>query len=196
MLFIAVVLCHSNVHPLPLLLVTVFLQMDVTLAIWAHTGLFNAFPRIFGVTCGSFQLLLVCAFGQDFTNRVRAVSSGEIFRIVDEDPLESPLRGRSARRFCWLMGISCWLAWGAFMIVRAMKDGGPLHHAVLQNRLPICTWLAPCVLIAVMLWARQQCIAWKADLALLFCCLTPALLVAGDVILSSLAQRRQASKMQ
>ena len=111
-LFIAVVLCHSNVHPIPLLLVTVFLQIDTTRTIWAHTGLFTPFPQIFNVMCGSFQLLLVCAFSQDFTNRVRAVSSGEIFRIVDEDPFESPLRGRSARRFCWLMGISSWFAWG------------------------------------------------------------------------------------
>ena len=105
-LFIVVVLCHSNVHPLPLLVVTVFFQIKISIGIWAHSGLFEPFPQIFNVTCGSFQLLLVCAFSQDFTNRVRAVSSGEILRIVDEDPFESPLRGRSARRFCWLMGIS------------------------------------------------------------------------------------------
>ena len=182
-LLIAVVLCHSNVHPLLLLLVTLILQIEIATIIWADAGPFKPFPQILNGTCGSFQLLLVCAFSQDFTNRVRAVSSGEIFSIVDEDPFESPLRGRSARRFCWLMGINSWVSWGTFMIGRAMQEGGHLHNAVLQNRLPICTWLAPCVLIAVMLWARQQCIVWKADLALLFCCLTPALLVAGDLIL-------------
>ena len=96
-LFIAVVLCHSNVHPLPLLLVTIFFQIKISIGIWAHSGLFEPFPQIFNVTCRSFQLLLVYAvhaFSQDFTNRVRAVSSGEFMRIVDEDPLESPLRGR------------------------------------------------------------------------------------------------------
>lgn len=80
-LFIAVVLCHSNVHPLLLLLVTLFLQIEM-----ADAGPFKPFPQILNGTCGSFQLLLVCAFSQDFTNRVRAVSSGEIFSIVDEDP--------------------------------------------------------------------------------------------------------------
>ena len=183
LLFIGVVLCHSNVHPLPLLLVTVFLQIESSRFVWQDTPFFKPFPQILNVTCGSFQFFLVCAFSQDFTNRVRAVSSGEIFRIADEDLCETPLRGRSARRFCWLMGISSWVAWGAFLIARATREAGPLYNAVLQNRLPICSWLAPCVLIAVLLWARQQCIAWKADLALLFCCLTPPLLVAGDLIL-------------
>ena len=183
LLFIAVVLCHANVHPLLLFFVTAFFRIETTMTIWAHSRFFEPFPQIFNVTCGSFQLFLVCAFSQDFTNRVRAVSSGEIFRIADEDLCETPLRGRSARRFCWLMGISSWVAWGAFLIARATREAGPLYNAVLQNRLPICSWLAPCVLIAVLLWARQQCIAWKADLALLFCCLTPPLLVAGDLIL-------------
>eukprot|EP00435_Cladocopium_sp_Y103_P010447 s3233_g2.t1 len=138
------------------------------------------FATVVSVNSGSFQLLMVCAFSQDFTDRVRAVSSGEIFRR--EGTFDSPLRGRSARKLCWLMGINSWITWAAHLIIRPGREGG-FFHSVYRNRLPIWAWLAPCVLIAVLLWAKKQRSTWKADLALLFCCLAPPLLVATDLLL-------------
>ena len=63
--------------------------------------------------------ILLCAFTVDRTNRIKAVSSGMLFdRNAPTDPLKSPLAGRSARKYCWLIGLNNWLIWIFNMLVK------------------------------------------------------------------------------
>ena len=63
--------------------------------------------------------ILLCASTVDFMNRIKAVSSGMLFdRNAPTDPLKSPLAGRSARKYCWLIGLNNWLIWILYMLVK------------------------------------------------------------------------------
>ena len=115
-MYIMVALCHCGVHPLALVIPLLYsnfllvksIQVDGidTWTEFAQTGVVEA-----------IDLTLFAAFTWDFTQRVRAVSSGILLGDVtsDDDPaLASPAAGRSARRLCWLLVFESYLAAGNF----------------------------------------------------------------------------------
>eukprot|EP00438_Fugacium_kawagutii_P009718 Skav211721 [mRNA] locus=scaffold2852:770568:775501:- [translate_table: standard] len=195
-LCILAVLRHCSFHPVPLLLV-----MGSMLGILlAHNDVrfFGPFEQIRRVWIICILPLMFCAYTQDFTVRVKAISTGMILPPGvggDPDretgaPHESPLSGRSARSICWLMMLITWVAWGASMIGKANKkaEAGSHYEYLFENRLPICTWLVPCLLSAlILLWvsckSKAKCKApWLADVMLLICsCAAPALIFADYV---------------
>ena len=91
------VACHCNLHPMELLSFILFCtycdNQEWTVHIYGYWLTLNC------LTC---QYFLWCAFTMDFTARVRAVVSGMIGS--SDEPLDSPVAGRSGRGFCWCLG--------------------------------------------------------------------------------------------
>eukprot|EP00438_Fugacium_kawagutii_P030481 Skav220669 [mRNA] locus=scaffold1914:141517:143106:+ [translate_table: standard] len=192
-LCILAVLRHCNIHPIPLLLLMV--SMLGLLFLNAEAGFFGPFAEMHRAWCGCILPVMFCAYTQDFTVRVKAISTGMILPPGGRDPgetgapHESPLSGRSARRLCWLLILITWIAWVALMIGKASyKEGivGSYYEDLFENRLPICAWLVPCVLSAsILVWvsSKSACSApWLADLILLICSCTPAALIFADLV--------------
>ena len=90
------VACHCNLHPMELLAFVLFCtfcdHQDWSVYIYGYW---------FTLNCLACQYFLWCAFTMDFTSRVRAVVSGMI--ASSDEPLESPVAGRSGRGFCWCL---------------------------------------------------------------------------------------------
>lgn len=115
-MYIMVALCHCGIHPLALvipLLYSTFLLVEHMQVIGFDTWIEFAMSGV----GGAIDLTLFAAFTWDFTQRVRAVSSGILLGDVpsDDDPaLASPAAGRSARRLCWPLVFESYLAAGIF----------------------------------------------------------------------------------
>eukprot|EP00438_Fugacium_kawagutii_P003470 Skav217401 [mRNA] locus=scaffold532:747331:752181:- [translate_table: standard] len=188
---ILAVLRHCNIHPIPLLVVMG--SMLGILIFDAHAGFFGPFLEIRRVWTGCLLLLMFCAYTQDFTVRVKAISTGMILPGLECDPGEqgahkSPLSGRSARSICWLMMLITWVTWGSLMIGKVFykAEAGPHYQDLFQNRLPICTWLVPCMLSAsILVWVCSKSASrspFLADLMLLICACTPPAMIFADYV--------------
>ena len=108
-------LCHCNVHPIGLALVFGFgsslaASYETSFLMWSgdddpyHMAGRVAYHLL-------IECLILCAFTMDFTMRVGAVASGMIYGSglsKADDVLQSPVAGRSSRKFCWLAGVISW----------------------------------------------------------------------------------------
>eukprot|EP00438_Fugacium_kawagutii_P016520 Skav222458 [mRNA] locus=scaffold3319:157498:160760:+ [translate_table: standard] len=190
-LSVAAVVCHCNIHPVPLLLVIGPMLYNLWYTTLRDGDFLGSLATIDSVWCTTFLLLMFSAFTRDFTIRVKAISTGMILPQEGGQPHDSPLSGRSCRSMCWLMVLSIWLAWGALMIGKASYkiQAGPYYEYLFQNRLPICTWLVPLVLFAsiLALWLSGKrggrCAMWQADLTLFMCSCTPPGMIFADLII-------------
>lgn len=183
-------ICYCNVHPFALLLAVLmgFWSLPEVL-ISARERIYDPYGHTLSVIHAQSSLcILLCAFTVDRTNRIKAVSSGMLFdRNAPTDPLKSPLAGRSARKYCWLIGLNNWLIWIFNMLVKhnlnadCGQSTGPiciLH----RNHLPRCSTAAVFLgILSFLLEVRLSDVpGWTGDFAFaLFCCL-PASLLACD----------------
>ena len=160
-MFLFVALCHCNVHPLVFLLMPPLFIDQVTTPRTLQDGMV---PHSTWTAC-----LIVCALTTDFSKRVKAVSTGMLYGDGDaNDPLNSPLAGRSGRKFCWLSAISTWMTWLLYMWSTA--PGSRWREALL-------------FLLALSLaLASAGCGALSADVIMALLCHAPPTLVAMRVM--------------
>ena len=118
-MYIVVALCHCGVHPLALAIPMVYSAVKAVGQIQQQSWDQVRYALHLGIA-ETMDLTLFVAFTWDFTQRVRAVSSGILLGDVrsDDDPaLASPAAGRSARRLCWPLVFESYLAANNFCIV-------------------------------------------------------------------------------
>ena len=156
------ILCHCNVHPvvLPLVFACCLGQILYQFQDGYKHSLTSHFLLLHIV---GFQFCMCCAFGLDFTNRVRAVAAGMLHTADTNDPLESPVAGRSARGFCWLAGMNNWVAQACFCWVSSANSKEyPSWMCILDT---ICLSLPWIVLLCTRC---RNCTPFKSDLAFVF----------------------------
>ena len=195
-MYIMVALCHCGVHPLALVIPLLYsnfllvksIQVDGidTWTEFAQTGVVEA-----------IDLNLFAAFTWDFTQRVRAVSSGILLGDVtsDDDPaLASPAAGRSARRLCWLLVFESFALWHLFLSIlrkdrESFERDGLVVPPCVRDNLPVSTFLATS--IATLVWLltvlSKTCKSWKSDLAFAFCVCTPSVMWQFDFTIAARA---------
>ena len=162
------VLCHCNVHPVVLLVLFAY-TLEYTLESFQRNdddayefGDLLVLPHIIG-----FQFFIGCAFGLDFTNRVKAVATGMLHNADTIDPLESPVAGRSSRHFCWLLLINNWV-FVAFFCRLSWQD------IVYPSWMYILDTICLCLPCTVLLCTRSQnCTPFKSDVVFVFCSSAP-----------------------
>ena len=169
-----VVLCHCNVHPLGLLLALMlnvtfilsFTLKDTDRSSVAFMDWYLIWYLIF------FQFVMFFAFSVDFTNRVRAVSCGMLFGSHGDNPLESPVAGRSGRSFCWLVA---WGNWLLLMLVYLAKDQAlHLHYEdPFALTMPISSTLALCLALIASFLATWKSKPFVGDMVLAYVCVAP-----------------------
>ena len=107
--FTFMALCHCSVHPLVLLLLLPLFLDQIEIPEAPQDGM--AIQSSLSFCC------IMCALTKDFSTRVKAVSTGMLYGDGDaNDPLDSPLAGRSGRPFCWLAVIGNWICWLLYMV--------------------------------------------------------------------------------
>ena len=158
---------HCNVHPV---------------AIWAVAGSLVAFGMVWAwdlnyndeptFTCMALHFLISCslilsAFSIDFSNRIKAVSSGVLHgESSSATPLESPVAGRSGRTPCWMAALNSWFWFiiGAFTAKLSVETGTRLAAASAL----VC-------FLALVLLTRTN--ALRSDIALGLLCHSPTTLL-------------------
>ena len=117
---------------------------------------------------------MICAFTQDFSNRVSAVSSGMLYGSGGHDPLESPLAGRSARVWCFLAAGNNWLA---VFSQWANSTENSYFPSVFACRIPQGVTLGGVLaaLLALGCTLLSRCKPWMRDLVLTYLCVAPTL---------------------
>ena len=158
------ILCHCNVHPVVLTLVFASTVGHALLHFQDKLEYTRSLTSDFLLLhIVGFQFCMCCAFGLDFTNRVRAVAAGMLHNADTNDPLESPVAGRSARGFCWLAGMNNWVAQTFFCWVSsAVSKEYPSWMCILDT---ICLSLPWIVLLCTRC---RNCTPFKSDLAFVF----------------------------
>ena len=169
-----VVLCHCNLHPLSLLVV-VGHSLTFLLTHTAHEQNFRG--ALFTIYVLTFQSMMFFNFTVDFTNRVKTVSSGMLFGSHGDDPLQSPVAGRSARKFCWLAAFCNWLPMLALRFELEGRPNSPQEPDVFGDYIPNCVNVAFCLaLLGLCLAAWPRCRPCFADMILAYVCITPSAL--------------------
>ena len=168
-----VVLCHCNMHPLGLLLAfmlnVIFILSYTFKDTDPNTVEFMDWYLIWYLII--FQFVMFFAFSVDFTNRVRAVSSGMLFGSHGDNPLESPVAGRSGRSFCWLVA---WGNWLLLMLVYLAKDQSGKHYKdAFALTLPISSTLALSLALIASVLATWKLKPFVADMMMAYVCLAP-----------------------
>ena len=151
------VLCHCNVHPVVLLLLFTY-TMGYTLEHMQDKDAYLGDVFILLHMIG-FQLCIGCAFSLDFTKRVKAVATGMLHNANTYDPLESPVAGRSARGFCWLVLMNNWVFIACFCGLSWDDNVYPSWMYVLDT---ICLCLPWGFLLFTL---SPNCTPFKSDVA-------------------------------
>ena len=151
------VLCHCNVHPVVLLLLFTY-TMGYT---FQHMQDEDAYLHDIVILLHMivFQLCIGCAFSLDFTKRVKAVATGMLHNADTFDPLESPVAGRSARGFCWLVLINNWVFIACFC-------GYSWDSSIYPSWMYILDTICLCLPWGLLLVTRSpNCTHFKSDVA-------------------------------
>ena len=151
------ILCHCNVHPVVLLLLFTY-TIGYTLEHFGHNESFFGDLFVLLQIIG-FQFCTGFAFSLDFTNRVKAVATGMLHNADTYDPLESPVAGRSARLFCWLVLMTNWVFIACFCCLSWDSSRYPSWMYILDT---ICL----CLPWGLLLCTRSpNCTPFKCDVA-------------------------------
>ena len=175
-------LCHCNVHPIGLVLVFGFgfaagAAHETSFLFWhGDDKPYHLAGRV------AYRLLaeclILCAFTADFTMRVGAVSSGMIYGSGGlsnaDDVLQSPVAGRTSRKFCWLAGVSSWSCLLLYLWTSRLDTTG-------------ISWMSTvfCLLVVslLMLVGVPRLSALHSDIMLALLCHVPPTLLALDLYL-------------
>ena len=168
-----VVLCHCNVHPLGLFLGVILSFIIVVPEAFEELTLSRA--QLIQWYVLVFLCLMYVAHSMDFTNRVRAVSSGMLFGSQGDNPLESPVAGRSGRSFCWL---AAWSNWLLLVIMFWPKDPEhKAHHEDAEDAfaltMPISSTLALCLALIFSALATWKWKPFVEDMMIAYVCVAP-----------------------
>ena len=165
-------LFHCNVHPLGMWMILSF-----AVAIYAR-GLPDArVPFQSGVELHVLVSLcfIVCAWTIDFSNRIKAVSSGMLYgrgsNSIASAALQSPVAGRSGRIPCWLAGGNNWIWWLLYVKTTTEDNEQLVRASVLLFFLVL--------LLGAYAW--NTLLGWRADIALGLLCHMPSELIFFDV---------------
>ena len=162
-----VTLFHCNVHPVAILSVLGSVVYLGAVQLW-----FDDVEIPAGM---ALHLLISCscillAFSIDFSNRIKAVSSGVLHgESSSANPLESPLAGRSGRTPCWLAALNSWF----WFIIGAFKANLSLET---RTRLAAVAALVICLAL-VLLTATKYLDGLRSDIALGLVCYSPPTLL-------------------
>ncbi|CAK9024707.1 unnamed protein product [Durusdinium trenchii] len=195
-----VVLCHSNVHPVALLIVVIYC---ITFA-WRWTDMIEEISRRFsdeslkkilhymddkerGFLLHNilFEFIMFGGFLWDFTRRVKCVASGCFTNGDNEDPSSSPVLGRQGRLFCWAAAINSWV-WWLWLIwsKRKMLEEIPRHWMkfLFKEHLPSGSfYFIPTVPVLLLVYCGAS--AWEKDITLAVCCYIPPIFMSLETAL-------------
>ena len=159
---------HCNVHPVAIWSVLGSLVLVGVVVAWDDDGpdILVGMALHFLISCSCILL----AFSIDFSNRIKAVSSGVLHgESSSANPLESPLAGRSGRTPCWLAALNSWF----WFIVGAFEANLSLET---RTRLAAVAALVICLAL-VLLTATKYLDGLRSDIALGLVCYSPPTLL-------------------
>ena len=166
----AKVLCHCNIHPLGLLFA--FGLASTSDQIIKHHVYVFFMQEVSLIISLGFQGILLLACTVDFTNRVKAVSTGMLLASGD-DPLESPIAGRSARRFCWFAAFWSWLQLG---LIGNSQTAHPRSESCYNCILVPMILGVLLAILGLCLATRNSTSACFRDVVLAYLCIAPTVL--------------------
>ena len=152
-----VTFCHCNVHPVAIWSVVGSLVVVGVVGelVYDEAEILVGIGWHFLISCS----FIVLAFSIDFSNRIKAVSSGVLHgESSSANPLESPVAGRSGRTPCWLAALNSWF----WFIVGAFEANLSLET---RTRLAAVTALV-CFLASVLLTPSNYFYSLRSDIAL------------------------------
>ena len=165
-------LLHCNVHPLGMWCI-----LGLGLALYVHDFSYAPSPFANGLALHSLTSLsfIVCAWTIDFSNRIKAVSSGMLYGRLSDSiasaALQSPVAGRSGRIPCWLAGWNNWIWWLVYMKATTEDNEQLVRASVLLFFL----------VLVFGAYASNKLLGWRADIALGLLCHMPPMLVFIEV---------------
>ena len=168
LVFAMLTLFHCNVHPLGMWLVLGFAGALYARNLPHSPSLFES-----GVSlhCLISLCFIVGAWTIDFSNRIKAVSSGMLHGSGSDSiasaALQSPVAGRSGRIPCWLAGWNNWI----WFVLYLKTTSVPAYQLVRASVL-LCF-----LLLILGAYARNTLLGWRADIALGLLCHLPSELI-------------------
>ncbi|CAK9024698.1 unnamed protein product [Durusdinium trenchii] len=194
-----VVLCHSNVHPVALLIVVIYC---ITFA-WRWTDMIEEISRRFsdeslkkilhymddkerGFLLHNilFEFIMFGGFLWDFTRRVKCVASGCFTNGDNEDPSSSPVLGRHGRLFCWAAAINSWVwwLWLVWAKRKMLEEVKPHWMKYFKEHLPSGSfYFIPTVPVLLLVYCGAS--AWEKDVTLAVSCCIPPIFMSLEMTL-------------
>ena len=170
--FAMLTLFHCNVHPLGMCFILGFHIARYARNMPLSGSTFNVGVGLLFLTSLCFNL---CAWTIDFTNRIKAVSSGMLYGSGSDSiasaALQSPVAGRSGRIPCWFAAWSNWIWWFLYMKISNVDNDQLVRASALL-----------CLLVLILgAYAWKRLLGWRADIALGLLNHMPPVLVCIDV---------------
>ena len=170
--FAMLTLFHCNVHPLGMWCIHGFACALYARSLPDADSPFDSGVALLFLTSLCF---IVCAWTIDFTNRIKAVSSGMLYGSGSDSiasaALQSPVAGRSGRIPCWFAAWSNWIWWFTYMTISNANDDQLVRASALL-----------CLLVLILgAYAWKKLLGWRADIALGLLCQVPPVLVFIEV---------------
>eukprot|EP00913_Durusdinium_trenchii_P028120 g26364.t1 len=103
-----------------------------------------SFNTVVGIYLLVAQCLLLMAYSWDFTKRIKALTS---IGVATDPDWASPLTGRSARCFCWILAGNQWLWWMVLTLVKRHHQLCSWYFGLCDNHLTWTALLVACVLL-------------------------------------------------
>ncbi|CAK9025117.1 unnamed protein product [Durusdinium trenchii] len=194
-----VVLCHSNVHPVALLIV---LMYCITFA-WRWRDIIEEISiefsdkslrkilhymddkeRGFWLHNILFEFIMFGGFLWDFTCRVKCVASGCFTNGDNEDPSSSPVLGRHGRLFCWAAAINSWVwwLWLVWAKRKMLEEVKPHWMKYFKEHLPSGSfYFIPTVPVLLLVYCGAS--AWEKDVTLAVSCCIPPIFMSLEMTL-------------
>ncbi|CAK9025121.1 unnamed protein product [Durusdinium trenchii] len=194
-----VVLCHSNVHPVALLIVVIYC---ITFA-WRWTDMIEEISRRFSDESLKkilhymddkergfwlhnilFEFIMFGGFLWDFTCRVKCVASGCFTNGDNEDPSSSPVLGRHGRLFCWAAAINSWVwwLWLVWAKRKMLEEVKPHWMKYFKEHLPSGSfYFIPTVPVLLLVYCGAS--AWEKDVTLAVSCCIPPIFMSLEMTL-------------